>query len=171
MTQDRPSIFTMLHHGDRDEATHPDQNVLVDVGETDDGLLWAVLRIRNSHYTGYVKLPEWFLDAFGGDRRPDAYTIEQEMKCYPYGGITYGPDRSGWVGGDFNHGPADTAFDADGEPLPNNIWFDREPGPFDPEEPNDWTPEKARERTIQFADCLGDRIWEVRDGRWGHLLE
>lgn len=121
-------------------AHHPGAQVINDFEHA--GLDCLVVKIRDSHYCGYVQTP------FEGDHEDFVGTIEV---C---GGLTYGIDDDGWVGFDTLHHHT-VSVDSDGDPIgPLSGYLMDSPGV------TEWGPRDVVDETVDMAKQFAELIPE-----------
>lgn len=85
-----------------------------------EGIECAVYETRQSHYCGYVNVPDGLIGKVRFTSAYDELDGFIDANVQAHGGITYGPDEDNWVGFDTAHA-WDGNFDSDMEELPNTI--------------------------------------------------
>ena len=109
-----------------------------------EGIECATYLIRQSHYCGYVRVPEGLIGKVRIRSGYDELDGYQPPALDVHGGITYGPDDDNWIGFDTVHA-GDGNFDENLEELPHALDSIGEPEFI-------WTPEAVKEHTEELAE-------------------
>lgn len=118
---------------------------------THEGIRCALYRIRESHYCGYVQMPEGLVGEIRTRSNYDELDGFIEPDIEAHGGVTYGPDDDGWIGFDTAHA-WDYNYDEDGNRLETIGSLPREPG----EDDFEWDPEAVTEETEALAEQVAE---------------